>query len=302
MRQKKLNEKSCRDGILSPTSFQLSAEPGQIIMSLVKKALFVLLVFQATMINAQSSVWYFGTNAGIKFNADGSTSPQSGSALITNEGCSIATDLAGNVLFYTDGKTVYNGGNAIVNTGKLLSGNSSSTQSALIVPLPVSTASCTVRKFVVFTTEGVETVRPAGISTVTLPCYPTVTVTARGLGIAYVEVNLSTPYPYTVTVDTPDFLIPLTSGSGQAFSEKLAATSDGNNGYWVMAHDFQYVAGYSFGNQFHRFHISNNATFQSVNSTASAKAALFAGNPAVIPLGSKHTPPTGSCASYNAQG
>ncbi|MBT8184232.1 MAG: T9SS type B sorting domain-containing protein, partial [Eudoraea sp.] len=52
------------------------------------------------------------------------------------EGCATISDTFGNLLFYTDGLTVYNSNHEIMENGEGLYGDPSSTQSALIVPKP----------------------------------------------------------------------------------------------------------------------------------------------------------------------
>ena len=87
--------------------------------------------------NAQKQAynWYFGDHAGLSF----TTSPPhalTNGALVTNEGCATVSDTAGNLLFYTDGTHVYNKLNDSMPNGYGLDGNSSSTESAMIIPKP----------------------------------------------------------------------------------------------------------------------------------------------------------------------
>ncbi len=56
--------------------------------------------------------------------------------LSTNEGCSSISDRFGNLLFYSDGTTVWNRNHIVMQNGNGLFGDSSSTQSAIIVPKP----------------------------------------------------------------------------------------------------------------------------------------------------------------------
>mgnify|MGYP000855846891 CR=1 FL=1 len=85
----------------------------------------------------QASNWYFGFGAGIKFNPlDNSVTSVSDGQLSTIEGCTSISDDSGNLLFYTDGSTVLNKNHKIMLNGTGLIGDSSSTQSAIIVPKP----------------------------------------------------------------------------------------------------------------------------------------------------------------------
>ena len=103
----------------------------------------MLLVLLCPLINfsqGEANNWYFGNNAGITF----STSPPSAVSdgqLATNEGCSSISDSSGNLLFYTDGRTVWDQNHNIMPNadyfgGTGLNGDPSSTSSGLIVPNP----------------------------------------------------------------------------------------------------------------------------------------------------------------------
>ena len=76
-------------------------------------------------------------NAGLDF----STNPPTviSGALTTDEGSASISDADGNLLFYTDGTTVYKRNGQPMINGNNLFGNSSSSQSAIIVPKPLST-------------------------------------------------------------------------------------------------------------------------------------------------------------------
>ena len=85
----------------------------------------------------EASNWYFGDNAGISFDLNtNSVSAESRGKLETREGCATISDTDGNLLFYTDGSTVYNQEHRVMEGGDGLLGDESSTQSALIVPKP----------------------------------------------------------------------------------------------------------------------------------------------------------------------
>ena len=55
----------------------------------------------------QGNNWYFGAYAGLTFNTNPPTALTNGS-LLSEEGCATMSDAQGNLLFYTDGQTVYN--------------------------------------------------------------------------------------------------------------------------------------------------------------------------------------------------
>lgn len=89
----------------------------------------------------EASVWYFGQNAGLKFQTNGTVTPLSDGQLNTQEGCSSIADSSGNLLFYTDGRTVWDRNhvqmpNGSFDLGTELFGDASSTQSGIIIPRP----------------------------------------------------------------------------------------------------------------------------------------------------------------------
>ncbi|MDT8347749.1 MAG: hypothetical protein RQ756_08090, partial [Flavobacteriaceae bacterium] len=105
----------------------------------MRNYIVTLLLLFPLFINAQGEAanWYFGINAGLQFDINtGVPTPLTNGQLVTNEGCSSISDPAGNLLFYTDGITVYDASHNIMPNGTGLHGNPTSTQSAIIVPLP----------------------------------------------------------------------------------------------------------------------------------------------------------------------
>ncbi len=83
----------------------------------------------------EANIWYFGENAGLDFKS-GSPVPITDGKLNTREGCSSISDKNGNLLFYSDGTTVWSSDHTVMQNGQGLLGNASSTQSAIIVPHP----------------------------------------------------------------------------------------------------------------------------------------------------------------------
>jgi len=88
----------------------------------------------------ESYNWFFGSNAGITFNTP-NTEPDAmlSGALNSAEGCAAISDGTGRLLFYTDGETVWNKNHVRMPGGTGLSGDRSSTQSAIIIPRPGQT-------------------------------------------------------------------------------------------------------------------------------------------------------------------
>ena len=105
----------------------------------MKKTALILLYFLNSLIalsQDEASNWYFGANAGIHFNPDGSITNLSDGRLNTDEGCASISDSSGNLLFYTDGITVWNKLHQVMPNGFGLYGDPSSSQSGIIVPKP----------------------------------------------------------------------------------------------------------------------------------------------------------------------
>jgi len=88
----------------------------------------------------EANNWYFGSNCGMTFNtSDNSPKALTNGQLNSDEGCAAISDWNGNLLFYTDGVTIWNRYHIIMPNGEKLYGNTSSTQSAVIIPKPHST-------------------------------------------------------------------------------------------------------------------------------------------------------------------
>ena len=96
--------------------------------------LFILsLSIQNIEAQKEASIWYFGYNAGVDFNS-GTPVALTDGELVTKEGCATISDKNGNLLFYTDGITVWNRNHIPMPNGTGLNGDPSSSQSAIIVP------------------------------------------------------------------------------------------------------------------------------------------------------------------------
>ena len=106
----------------------------------MKKIIILPFLFFTSFVFSQqeASNWYFGRYAGIKFNPDGSVTALTDGQLNTNEGCASLSNSNGDLLFYTDGTTVWNKNHQVMQNGTGLMGSWSSTQSATIVSKPGS--------------------------------------------------------------------------------------------------------------------------------------------------------------------
>lgn len=100
-------------------------------------ALLIVLLLSGTMASAQRSTWnwYFGSQAGLTFRS-GTAEVLRDGAIRTSEGsASVSDDVQGDLLFYTNGRTVWNRLHEIMADGTDLAGDESTSQT-LIVPNP----------------------------------------------------------------------------------------------------------------------------------------------------------------------
>ena len=111
------------------------------------KNLFIYVLFFVSILGfsqAEASHWYFGEGAGLIFDLSNDTVSATTAAentINTSEGCSSIADFNGNLLFYTDGRNVWDKNHNIMPNANYLTGNGllgdpSSTSSGLIVPKP----------------------------------------------------------------------------------------------------------------------------------------------------------------------
>lgn len=99
-------------------------------------ALLIFIIFSKNSFSqGETNIWYFGNNAGLDFNSGIPVALTNGQ-IYTDEGCSVISDASGNLLFYTDGISVWNKTHWQMPNGYSLAGGHSSTQSAIIVKKP----------------------------------------------------------------------------------------------------------------------------------------------------------------------
>ena len=105
----------------------------------MKKIISLILILSSLSLFSQQEAanWYFGQNAGLRFNqATNQVTAVTDGQLSTLEGCTSISDTNGNLLFYSDGRNVWNRSHNIMLNGTGLKGDESSTSSGLIVPKP----------------------------------------------------------------------------------------------------------------------------------------------------------------------
>lgn len=173
----------------------------------MKKLLILLLLLIPTISFSQkeAAIWYFGQYAGLDFNS-GAPVVLTNGQVNTFEGCATISDSTGNLLFYTDGVIVWDKSHSIMPNGRSLLGNTSSTQSAIIIPRPNNTD-----QYYIFTVDD----NPTGLS-------------SNGIHYSTVNLILNGGMGDVVTTEKN---IPVID---PAF-EKITATKHSNgNSYWVI--------------------------------------------------------------------
>ncbi|MGJ8685727.1 MAG: PKD domain-containing protein, partial [Nonlabens sp.] len=94
---------------------------------------FLFILPLLSLAQGEATWWFFGTNASVDFSSGVPLGAPLGS-LDTDEGCSTISDECGSLLMYSDGTTIWDRNGAPMPNGTGLSGNSSSAQSAIIIP------------------------------------------------------------------------------------------------------------------------------------------------------------------------
>lgn len=84
----------------------------------------------------RANIWYFGQFAGIDFSTLPPTSLADGKVNILEEGGGIISDTSGKVMFYTDGRTVWDRNHDTMYNGYGLKGHFSASQTGLIIKHP----------------------------------------------------------------------------------------------------------------------------------------------------------------------
>jgi hypothetical protein len=173
----------------------------------MKKVLLLLLTtlsLNYSFAQKEGNIWYFGSQAGMDFNG-GSPVALTNGQIYTTEGSASIADANGNLLFYTEGVSVYNRNHVVMPNGSGLNGGTSASQSAIILPDPASS-----NQYYIFTVP----------NTASGPlCYSIVDMTLDGGNGDITAVKN------------------VILGSGVPVAEKLTATYHNNGSdFWVAAH------------------------------------------------------------------
>lgn len=102
--------------------------------------------------------WYFGSKCGMNFRLGEPVALTDG-AMTTREGCVTMSDSTGKLLFYSDGSDVWNRNHQVMSNGFGLFGNSSSTQSSIVINWPGDDS-----RFILFTVDAVENRNVKGLN------------------------------------------------------------------------------------------------------------------------------------------
>ena len=177
---------------------------------------FLFFILQTPIIfgQLQNNNWIFGYGARVNFSGPNPVG-SSNAAINSNEStASVSDPNTGQLLFYTDGRKVWNANNQVMPNGANLSGGffNSCTQGALIVPFPEDN-----QRYYLFTLEELEALSLSPIVDNGLR-YSVVDMTLNG-GLGDVQVaTLNTP----IANDLTEKLIVIRSAEIQ--------------GFWVIAH------------------------------------------------------------------
>ena len=189
-----------------------------------KLVLLILLLSCCAFAQSPAGIWYFGKKAGISFNSGPNPVAVTDGKIDTFEGCATLCDANGGLLFYTDGRNVWNRNHGVMPNGNAvapnvgLNGNDSSTQSAIIVTKPGSTT-----LYYVFTVD--ELAKPNGLN------YSIIDLTLdNGLGdITTKNVSLATPTLEKITAvqhanGTDFWIVSHKYGNNQFIAYQLSAS------------------------------------------------------------------------------
>lgn len=197
--------------------------------------------------------WYFGDQAGVTFR-NGIPEPLDDGVIATEEGCAAISNPAnGDLLFYTDGVTVWDRDHSPMPNGMGLNGDASTSQSAMIVPIPGSTD-----RYVIVNPAPITSADPG--SKCLCLMYSVVDMSLRGGLGDVIEKN-------TLLDDD--------------VTEHLAATADCNEGGWWV------IARRRSSPEFVSYHLT--ATGFDPAPTVSPAASL----PGIRDVGQMHTSPDG---------
>lgn len=204
-------------------------------------SLMVLLINVSALAQKEANNWFFGGRAGLNFSS-GTPIPLTESAMDTQAGSAVMSDQNGNLLFYTNGQTIWNNKHKEMLNGAISVSGQYPTQSAIIVPWPGTDC----QKYFVLTLNMKNSVVDVTLN------YSVVNMTLDG-GSGGVE--------------TGNVMLK------KQMAQKLAAVSDASGtGFWVIAHGFAGTLNDAANKEFYAYHI----TASGINTTPVVSTAGFA--------------------------
>lgn len=192
----------------------------------------------------QSNLWYFGHQAGMDFNNTQTLNGISNlptfirGPISTYEGCFSISDKNGNLLFTSDGSTVYDKDKNVMQGGTDLYGDLSSTNAGLVIPMPGSQT-----KYYVFTVPGREW--SLGMSNNPKPglpapglCYSIIDISENGGLGAVIQKNINVPLKGEIGSTTITY-------DKKWVAENITATGHYNGkDYWILTRIKRYFFAY----------------------------------------------------------
>lgn len=206
-----------------------------------KYILFLLFSGFCAYGQGEANNWFFGNGAGLHFDANGTVTSIPNGQIYTTEGCSSISNANGDLLFYTDGRTVWDRNhvkmpNGDYFNGRGLFGDPSSTQSGIIIPKPGDP-----NIYYIFTVD-----EPHHENAATYPARNTAATLDEddgyNNGFNYSTVDLSVVGNNgsigNVTFRNRHLITYNTDPNGEEIkykcSEKITAVRDNSGGYWVI--------------------------------------------------------------------
>lgn len=181
-------------------------------------SIFLTLIVNYVQAQKETNLWYFGNNVGLDFNNLITVTATDGTLVTdiptmvngpikTIEGCFTLSDKDGNLLMSSDGRTVYNKNNLVMDNGTGLKGDASASQSGIVIPVPNDDM-----KYYIISVDRYDSSIGAGIN------YSIVDLSlSGGLG--------------AVTTKNVNIL------SGQRSENIMVVPNASNDGYWLLHRD-----------------------------------------------------------------
>lgn len=179
------------------------------IFSFLLAAFFASISSHAQYNSPQNKVWAFGYKAGLDFSSGVPVPVTTGLTGVHSEGVASVSDTGGHLLFYTDGKKVYNRNHTLMPSGASIVPfmTSSTTQGAVIVPVIGTTG-----RYYVFSLESLS-----------------FDTTHSHLAYSIVDMSLDGGYGDVIASSMGTII-------QDSLSEKMIAITGNDHNIWLMVH------------------------------------------------------------------